>query len=119
MEQPSEPGGRSPSEPDADPEVGIAADYDAEVLAALDAWEPSAEGPPTVPARLVSWRRTSMVGAVMTGMAFGLRDVLEPQRREQVVIEVDADREADDGPIALGLDLEDPSRSWCVVRRTS
>jgi len=96
---------------------GIEADYDPEVLAALDAWQPPVEGPPTVPARLVSWRRTSLVGAVITGMAFGLREVLEPERRDQVVIEVDADAGQDDGPLVLRLDTDDPAGSWCVVRR--
>jgi hypothetical protein len=74
-------------------------------------------GAATLPTRLVSWRRTSLVGAVMTGMAFGLREVLEVDRRDQVVIEVDADDALDDGPIALRLDLDDPANSWCVVRR--
>lgn len=96
---------------------GIEADDDPEVLAALDAWEPPPEGPPTVPTRLVSWRRTSLVGAVMTGMAFGLREVLEPERGDQIVIEVDAESGQDDGPLVLRLDPDDPAGSWCVVRR--
>ncbi len=100
---------------------GIEADGGPEVLAHLDAhldgWEPPPEGPPTVPTRLVSWRRTSLVGAVMTGMAFGLREVLEPERRDQVVIEVDAESGQDDGPLVLRLDPDDPTASWCVVRR--
>ena len=95
---------------------GSEAGGDPEVLARLDAWEPAPEGPPTVPTRLVSWRRTSLVGAVMTGMAFGLREVLEPERRDQVVIEVDAESGQDDGPLVLRLDPDDPAASWCVVR---
>jgi hypothetical protein len=112
MQEPLEPGISTP------PDDGIGADYGPEVLAALDAWEPPSLDAPTLPTRLVSWRRTSLVGAVMTGMAFGLREVLEVDRRDQVVIEVDADDELDDGPIALRLDLDDPANSWCVVRRT-
>ena len=98
-------------------DAGIADDYGPEVLAALDAWEPTELPPPTLPTRLVSWRRTSLVGAVMTGMAFGLRDVLEPERREQVVIEVDAEGEPDGLPIELRLDPDDPKASVCIVRR--
>jgi hypothetical protein len=107
--------------PDADEaggsDGGIEADYDPEVLALLDAWEPPPGGPPTMPTRLVTWRRTSLAGAVMAGMAFGLREVLEPERRDQVVIEVDAGAGQDEGPLVLRLDPDDPAGSWCVVRR--
>jgi len=99
------------------PDGGIADDYEPEVLAALDSWQPTEPAPPTLPTRLVSWRRTSLVGAVMTGMAFSLREVLEPERRDQIVIEVDADGEPDDLPIELHLDPEDPARSVCIVKR--
>mgnify|MGYP000149030870 CR=1 FL=1 len=51
-----------------------------------------------------------------TGMAFGLREVLEPERGDQVVIEVDAESGQDDGPLVLRLDPDDPAASWCVVR---
>ncbi len=98
-------------------DTGIAGDYEPEVLAALDAWEWPESAAPTLPTRLVSWRRTSLVGAVMTGMAFGLREVLEPERRQQIVIEVDADGEPEHLPIELRLDPNDPSSSWCIVRR--
>lgn len=92
--------------------------YDAEVLAALDAWEPPVDelGRP-VPSRLVSWSRSSLLGAVITGSALGLREVLEPRRDEQIVIEVDADGEPHDLPIRLLLDPDDPSGSLCIVRR--
>ncbi len=105
-----------PPERRGDPDTGITADYDPEVLAALDAWEPVLATPP-LPSRLVSWRRTSLVGAVMTGWALGLREVLDPKRDEQIVIEVDADGEPHDLPIRLLLDPDDPSGSLCIVRR--
>lgn len=97
---------------------GIDADYDAEVLALLDAWEPPEhllERP--LPSRLVTWSRSSLLGAVITGSALGLREVLEVQREEQIVIEVDADGEPHDLPVRLLLDPDDPSGSLCFVRR--
>lgn len=100
---------------DGDP--GIAADYDAEVLAALDAWAPADHGPPTLPTRLVSWRRRSVVGAVAMGWALGLREVLERDPDDPIVIEVDADGEPHDLPIRLLLLPDDPSGSLCIVRR--
>jgi hypothetical protein len=99
-----------------DPDPGIIADYDAEMLAALDAWEPRPLASP-LPSRLVTWRRTSVLGAVMTGWALGIKEVLEPKRDEQIVIEVDADGEPHDLPVRLLLDPDDPSGSLCIVRR--
>lgn len=107
-----------PAGPGAAGAPGIEADYDAEVLAALDAWEPPAylvERP--IPSRLVTWGRSSLLGAVLTGSALGLQEVLEPKRDEQIVIEVDADGEPHDLPVRLILDPDDPSGSLCVVRR--
>lgn len=98
------------------PDPGIVADYDAEMLAALDAWEPP-QGAPPLPSRLVDWRRRSVLGAVMTGWALGIKEVLEPKRDEQIVIEVDADGEPHDLPVRLLLDPDDPSGSLCIVRR--
>lgn len=98
--------------------AGIEADYDAEVLAALDAWEPPAyltDRP--LPSRLVTWGRSSLLGAVITGSALGLQEVLEPKRDEQIVIEVDADGDPIGLPVRLFLDPDDPSGSLCIVRR--
>ena len=84
----------------------------------MDTWEPPEHlVPRPLPSRLVTWRRTSIFGAVMTGWALGLREVLEPKRDEQIVIEVDADGEPHDLPIRLVLDPDDPSGSLCIVRR--
>ena len=97
---------------------GIEHDYDAEVLAALDAWVPPdhlVDRP--LPSKLVSWSRSTLLGAVNTGSALGLREVLEPKRDEQIVIEVDADGEPHDLPVRLLLDPDDPSGSLCFVRR--
>ena len=116
MSGPTDPSDAEPSsrrEPS-----GIEEDDDAEVLALLDAWEPPAylaERP--IPSRLVTWGRSSLLGAVLTGSALGLQEVLEPKRDEQIVIEVDADGEPHDLPVRLFLDPDDPSGSLCVVRR--
>lgn len=57
------------------------------------------------------------MGAVLTGMALGLQEVLEPKRDAAIVIEVDADGEPHDLPIRLMLDPDDPRGSLCIVRR--
>ena len=91
--------------------------YDAETLAALDSYQPPDHGPDPLSSRMVRWSRTSAVGAMAAGFAFGLREVLEPPRDEAIVIEVDADGQPHDLPIRLILDPDDPSGSLCNIRR--
>lgn len=91
--------------------------YDAETLAALEDWSPRDVGTEQLmPSRLVKWSRTSAMGLVATGFAFGLREVLDPPRDEQIVVEVDADGELHDLPFRLFLDPDDPSGSLCILR---
>lgn len=93
---------------------------DPEVLALLEPWnappdpEAAAVGGPS---RVASWGRSSVLGAVMTGWAFGLREVLDPPAEQQIVIEVDASGEPHDLPIRLLLDPDSPEGSLCIVRR--
>ena len=92
--------------------------YDPEVQAALDSWEPPEylQNRP-LPSRLTTWSRSTVMGAVMSGFAFGLREVLEPPRDEAIVIEVDADGEPHDLPVRLMLDPDSPAGSLCIIRR--
>ncbi|MCU1454051.1 MAG: hypothetical protein JWN46_2197 [Acidimicrobiales bacterium] len=93
--------------------------YEPDVRAALDDWEPSS-GPAerTLPSRLTSWSRSSMLGLVMTGWANGLQEVLDPRDAHPIVIEVDADGQPHGLPIELILDPDDPRGSLCIVHRT-
>jgi hypothetical protein len=104
--------------PDLDPEDDFDVLYDPEVQAALDGWEPPTyltERP--LPSRLTAWSRSTVLGAVVTGFAFGLREVYEPRQDDAIVIEVDADGEPHDLPIRLMLDPDSPAGSLCIVRR--
>ncbi|CAN5808132.1 hypothetical protein BH10ACT1_BH10ACT1_39030 [soil metagenome] len=102
-------------------------DFDPDVLAGpltdgapddQDGWGQAVEPPADpLPSRVVKWSRRSALGAVMTGMALGLQEVLEPKRDTPIVVEVDADGEPHDLPIRLRLDPDDPSGSLCIVRR--
>jgi hypothetical protein len=100
-----------------DDDPGLEAIYDPDTLAALDGWEPPDRGPSPMSSRMVRWSRTSTVGALAAGFAFGLREVLDPPRDEAIVIEVDADGEPHDLPIRLLLDPDDPAGSLCIIRR--
>jgi hypothetical protein len=117
----------SPADPAPDPAEGAARPddvpgVDPEVLALVEPWlaeddADALEHRLVGPARVASWSRSSVLGAVMTGWAFGLREVLDPPADEQIVIEVDADGEPHDLPIRLLLDPDSPSGSLCIVRR--
>jgi len=92
--------------------------YDPDTIAAVDGWTPRV--PPVgtpLPSRVVRWSRSSVLGAVVTGFAFGIQEVMEPKEDAAIVIEVDADGEPHDLPIQLFLDPDDPAGSICVVRR--
>lgn len=103
----------------ADDDLGIDGAYDPDVVARLDGWSQPDEAASPLPSRLVTWSRSSLLGAVITGSALGLQEVLEPKRDEQIVIEVDADGEPIGLPVRLLLDPDDPSGSLCFVRRES
>lgn len=88
--------------------------YDAETLAALEGWRERREQP--LPSRVVRWSRSSTMGLLATGLALGLREVIDPPSEEQIVIEVDTDGEPHDLPVRLFLDPDDPSGSICILR---
>jgi hypothetical protein len=82
-------------------------EYWAEVAAA---WEGRAARP--APRRLAPAR-----GSVLAAMMIGLQEVLEPQKRDEVVIEVDVDEpERPIDGVVLHFDPASPSRTVAVVR---
>lgn len=94
--------------------------YDPEILAAIDAWEPVEPDPvpAPLPSRMTSWSRKTAMGAVLTGFALGIQEVLDPEEERAIVIEVDASGEPRDLPIQLILDPDSPVGSLCIVHRS-
>ena len=91
---------------------------DPEVAARFDAWRRAGEqGPPPFAARLGTWGRSTVLGAVVTGFALGMREIFDPPQDEAIVVEVDANGEPHDLPIRLLLDPDDPRGRLCIVRR--
>lgn len=66
---------------------------------------------------VVGWSRSSAVGAVLTGMVLGLKEVFQPEDEPAIVIEVDESGEPFDLPVQLFLDPDSPAGSLCLVRR--
>jgi len=95
-----------------EPADEVAEAYDAEFEAAL------ADRSEILPSSgIVKFRRNTAVGAVLNGMALGLRDVFDPAVREEAPIVQDAPGEPD-APrhVDAHLDPDDPSASSVTVR---
>lgn len=67
-----------------------------------------------LPRRVESWRKRSATGAILTGFAFGLREVLEAERNEPAVVLQTSGVPPRDLPVEA--DLEDPLPKHNVVR---
>lgn len=95
---------------DRDDAEGI--ELDADLAAALD--DRSEIQPST---GVQKFRRNSAVGAVLNGMALGLRDVFDPVKREEAPIVQDAPGEPDvPRRVDAHIDPDDPSASSVTVR---
>lgn len=102
---------------DGRPEHSFEGLYDPATISAIEGWTaPGRDGPVPLTSRMVAWGRSSVLGAVITGTALGLHEVLVDRRETQIMIEVDADGEPHDLPISLFLAPDDPAGSICIVR---
>ncbi len=70
------------------------------------------------PLRFSNWMKRSATGAVMTGIAVGLKEALQPQRKEvPFVIEGREDPLDEDNPIQLHFDPDSPEATVAIIRR--
>ncbi len=70
--------------------------------------------PPTPPS---PERRTSMAGALMVGLALGLRDVFEPKHQDRIAVEQPAPGQPlDPQRYEVHLDPSDPTSSFAIYR---
>jgi hypothetical protein len=74
-------------------------------------------GPHTaLPPKIESWRRRSATGAVLTGFAFGLREVFEPERKEPAIIMEVSGEPPEDLPVEAHVDERRPDESVVTIR---
>jgi hypothetical protein len=70
------------------------------------------------PLRFSNWMKRSATGAVMTGIAMGLQQALEPQNRQvPFVIEAKGEPEDPDRPIDLRFDPDSPADTVAIIRQ--
>jgi hypothetical protein len=69
------------------------------------------------PLRFNRWMRSSTTGAVLSGIALGLQQALEPTRQlPAFVMEAPGEPEDPDAPIVLHFDPDDPTKTVAVIR---
>lgn len=72
----------------------------------------------TDPLRFSHWMKRTATGAVLTGIARGLHQALEPPRKESsMVTQARGEPEDPDGPIELRFDPDSPAGTVAVIRR--
>jgi hypothetical protein len=70
-----------------------------------------------LPPRVESWRRRSATGAMLTGFAFGLREVLEAEHREPAIVLETSGVPPKDLPVEADLENLPPRQSVVKIRR--
>jgi hypothetical protein len=70
-----------------------------------------------LPPALEDWRRRSAAGAILTGIAFGLRQALElPREDPAIVVEAPGEPPGPPQPMELHMDPDRPEETWVIVR---
>ncbi len=77
--------------------------------------EPRSDAPPPTPPS--PEKRTSMAGALMVGLALGLREVFEPKHQDRIAVEQPAPGQPlDPQRYEVHLDPSDPTSSFAIYR---
>lgn len=69
-----------------------------------------------LPGRVERWRRRSATGAIMSGFAFGLKEVFEPNRTEPAVVQETSGDPPEDLPVDAEFDPLVARRSVVRIR---
>jgi hypothetical protein len=71
---------------------------------------------PHTPGRVEQWRRRSATGAVLSAFAFGLKEALEPERKEPAIVMQTSGVPPEDLPVEAQLEQLGPGRSVVRIR---
>ena len=66
--------------------------------------------------RFDKWRRTTATGVVMSAIALGLREALEPDKEVPAIVQPAPEGDPPDAPFDLYLDPDHPELTLAVVR---
>ncbi len=74
------------------------------------------DGHTALPGRVERWRKRSATGAIMTGFAFGLREVFEPERNEPSIMLETSGEPPEDLPVDAEFDPIATKRTVVRIR---
>lgn len=98
---------------DGDPGAASSGPYTENVVDPYEGSDPGKD-----PLRFSNWMKRSATGAVMTGIAVGLKEALQPQKKEvPFVIEARGEPDDPDKPIDLHFDPDSPADTVAIIRR--
>ena len=69
-----------------------------------------------LPAPIEAWRRRSLAGMLLTGIAFGLREALEPKPQEAAIVADAPGEPPGDKAVEVNVDSVRPAESVMVIR---
>jgi hypothetical protein len=69
-----------------------------------------------LPPKVESWRRRSATGAVLTGIALGLREVFELEPEKPAIIQEVSGQPVEDLPVEAHVDERRPDESVVTIR---
>jgi hypothetical protein len=69
-----------------------------------------------LPPKVEAWRRRSAAGAILTGFAFGLREVFEPEPDEPPIVQQVSGEPVKDLPVEAHVDERRPDESVVTIR---
>jgi hypothetical protein len=78
---------------------------------------PNEEAEAAAPGRAEAWRRRTAAGALFTGFALGMREVLEPDRKEPAIMMETSGVPPKDLPVEADIDQVPPRQSVVKIRR--
>lgn len=78
--------------------------------------EPEDE-PLHLPPRIESWRKRSAIGAVLTGLALGLQEALDPRKKQpSIQMQAPSDPNDPDAPLDVHVEPNQPDETVVTVR---
>jgi hypothetical protein len=69
-----------------------------------------------LPPKIEAWRRRSATGAMLTGLALGLREALEPERKEPAIVQETSGDPPRDLPVQARLEQLPPRHQVVQIR---
>jgi hypothetical protein len=69
-----------------------------------------------LPSPIERWRRRSVTGMLLTGIALGLREALEPKRDEPAIMAEAPGEPPGDKALDVSVDTDRPNESVLVIR---